>query len=114
MAGQTSGTRQRNQTPAIGDTGKGMKKNILLFFVVLLLPACKPTYKKETIKESVKTLAKKEYNLDVDVQQAGRTLGVRFTVKNLLADLTSGDDAVFKNMNGLFTVLARVAVPVDV
>ncbi len=80
---------------------------------LLLLFGCGPTYKKETLKESVKELAKKEYKLDVEVQQAGKTLGIRFKVKNLLSELYSGDESIYKKMNGLFTVLVRVVLSAD-
>ena len=87
---------------------------LLLVGLLMVMGACKPTYKQETLKESVKMLAEKEYNLDVDVKMVGRTLGVRFKVKNLLTELYSGDDSIYKKMNGLFTVLARVALSADV
>ncbi|MCG3204178.1 MAG: hypothetical protein KCHDKBKB_00884 [Elusimicrobia bacterium] len=83
---------------------------LLVLTFSFLLPACKPTYKKDTLKESVKELARKEYKLDVDVQQTGKTLGLRFLVKDLITELYSGDAGFYKKMNGLFTVLARVVL----
>ncbi len=87
---------------------------LVLVTALLFVVGCKATYQKDTLKESVKLLAMKEYNLDVEVEQVGRTLGVRFKVKNLLTELYSGDDSIYKQMNGLFTVLARVSLSSDV
>lgn len=87
--------------------------NALLIALVLMFSACKPTYQKETLKESVQQLAKKEYKLDVDVANVGNTLGARFHVPELLSEMYSGDDDIYKKMNGLFTILARVALSSD-
>lgn len=81
---------------------------------MLFLSACKPTYKKETLKESVQELAKKEYKIDVDVAHVGTTLGARFRVPELLNEMYSGNDDIYKKMNGLFTILARVGLSSDV
>lgn len=82
--------------------------------VLMLVSGCESTYKKETLKQSVQELAKKEYKLDVDVAQEGKTLGVRFKIPNLLSELYSGDEDIYKKMNGLFTILARVGLSSDV
>jgi hypothetical protein len=81
---------------------------------VFALPSCKPTYNHEKFIESVKMLSKKEYGLDVEVKEMGKTLGIRFQVKDLLSELYSGDDAIYKKMNGLFLVLVRVALSSDI
>lgn len=86
------------------------------FFIAIIFltfGACKPTYKKETLKESVKALAQKEYSLDVDVQQVGKTLGLSFKINDLVTELYSGDPAIYKKINGLFTILARVVLSSD-
>jgi hypothetical protein len=85
-----------------------------LLIALILLPACESTYKKETIRESVRELAKKEYDLDIDVAVTGRTLGIRFEVPNLLSEIYSGETDLYKKMNGLFTILVRVSLSVDV
>ncbi len=89
-------------------------KYLVLLGLLAFSPGCKPTYKQETLRESVKMLAQKEYGLDVEVKQIGKTLGLRFKVKNLLSELYSGDDDIYKKMNGLFTVLVRVVLSSDV
>ena len=59
-------------------------------------------------------LAQKEYGLNVDAAEAGKTLGVRFHVPNLISELSVGDESIYKNMNGLFLILVRVCLSVDV
>ncbi len=83
--------------------------------IAVLLPACESsTYKKETIQQSVAELAKKEYKLDVEVKEAGRTLGVRFRVRSLLSELVAEDQLFWKQMDDLMMVLSRVALSTDV
>lgn len=82
--------------------------------VLLFLTACSPTYKKETYQQSIRDLAKKEYKLDVEVAENGKTLGLRYRVPNLINEMTSGDDTIYKQMNGLFMILARVALSADI
>jgi hypothetical protein len=93
--------------------GLNVMTALCLVFSLFSLSSCKPTYKKETIQESVKELAEKEYNLDVEVAESKTTLGIRFQVGNLLSEMYSGDDDIYKKMNGLFTILARVSLSID-
>lgn len=78
------------------------------------LGACKPTYKQETIKESVRAMAEKETGLKVEVVEAGRTLGLRFRVPDLAGEISSGNEDLYRKMNSLFTILVRVALSSDV
>jgi hypothetical protein len=79
----------------------------------LFLSACGPTYKRADMKENVKKIALKEYGLNVEVSEEGETLGLRFKTPNLIGELTSGDDDIYKKMNGLFMVLVRVVLSTD-
>jgi hypothetical protein len=81
---------------------------------ILFLAGCESTYKKDSLQQSVRDLAKKQVGLDVEVAETGRTLGLRFRVPDLAGEITSGDDALYKKMNGLFLVLVRVALSSDV
>ncbi len=76
--------------------------------------ACKPTYRKDTIKESVRALAQKEIGTSVEVVENGRTLGLRFRVPDLAGEISSGNDDLTKKLNSLLTVLIRVALSSDV
>ena len=92
-----------------------MKTKILAIFLAIAgISACKPTYRKETLRESVHDLARKETGMDVEVTEVGRTLGLRFRVPDLVGDISSGDDSLYKKMNSLFLVLVRVALSSDV
>lgn len=82
--------------------------------LLLVLPACKTTYKSETIKESVKMVAKRDYKLDVEVKEAGKTLGVRYAVKDLFSELIAEDQLIWKKMDNLIQTLSRVSMSVDV
>lgn len=97
---------------ATGQGGHTVKWFLLIFF---LLPACESsTYKKETIKESVRDLAKREYKLDVEVKEAGKTLGVRYPVHGLFNELISEEQTIWKKIDDLMQTLSRVALSVDV
>ncbi|MFN0118091.1 MAG: hypothetical protein ACKVQC_07370 [Elusimicrobiota bacterium] len=86
-----------------------------LFFFSLCFSSCKPTYQKENFVDTIKFLAKKEYGIDVvDVKQTGQTLGLRFTLDNLLTDLASGDEKTSREINGLFVILVRVSISSDI
>ncbi len=82
--------------------------------IVLFLPACKSTYKSETIKESVKMVAQRDYKLDVEVKEAGKTLGVRYAVNDLFGEIIAEDQAIWKKMDNLIQTLSRVSLSVDV
>jgi hypothetical protein len=92
-----------------------MRKIYWLALPALLgLSACQPTYKRESIKESVKELAKKEYKLDVEVEETGKTLGVRFKVDNLFGEMVADDQLIWKQMDDLMLVLSRITLSSDV
>jgi hypothetical protein len=81
----------------------------VLFFMV----GCSPTYKRESMEESIKDLAKREYKLDVEVKETGETIGIRYEVKNFLGELVSSDQMVWNNIEDLMMVLGRVALSSD-
>jgi len=87
---------------------------LLAMTALLLFPGCESTYKKETIKESVKLVAKRDYSLDVDVRENGKTLGVRYSIPGLFNELIAEDQTIWKKMDSLMQTLSRVALSVDV
>lgn len=54
-----------------------MKTKILIGLLCLGMIGCKPTYKRDNIKEAAQALALKDYGLIVDVAEAGQTIGIR-------------------------------------
>jgi len=75
--------------------------------------ACGPTYKRETMKESIKELAKKEYKLDVKVLEVGETIGVQFRVNNMLGELVAEDQMLWEQMEDMMLVLSRIMLSAD-
>lgn len=86
---------------------------ILILAATFALAACEPTFKKAKFEETIQRLAREQVNLDVEVAQAGRTLGLRFQVPDLAGEISSGNDSLYKKLNGLFLVLVRVALSSD-
>jgi len=92
-----------------------MRKTLLTIAAgIFLLTGCESTYKKETLRESVRDLARKQTGMEVEVTETGRTLGLRFRVPDLVGDISAGDNSLYKKMNSLFLVLVRVALSSDV
>jgi hypothetical protein len=84
-----------------------------LLFMCAVFTGCGPTYQRENVKETIKKLAEKEYGLDVEVREQGETLSLRFRTPNLIGELTSGNEDIYRKMNGLFMVLIRVVLSTD-
>ena len=91
-----------------------MKKLFLTSLVVLALASCRSTYRSTVLKESLRDLARRELKVEVEVAEAGRTLGLRFAAPDLAGELGSGNQELDRKINGLFTVLARVALSSDI
>ena len=101
--------------PAPYPRPQGAGKKLLAFAgSLLLLSACGPTYKRETLKESIQEMARKEYKLDVEVVEVGQTVGIRWPVKNFIGELVAPDQWVLKKIDDLMMVLHRVSLSVDV
>ncbi len=112
----------KHQTPINASISKAPKFGIwnlnfigiwCLVISLAVLSSCGPTYKRENIEQSVKTLVQREYKLDVEVEEVGDTLGLRFRSPNLIGDLTSGDEEIYRKMNGMFMALIRVVLSTD-
>jgi len=71
----------------------------------LLLVGCEPTYKRVGMTESIRELAKREYNHDVLVIEIGDTIGVQLTINNMLAELVAEDQQLWGHMEELLMVL---------
>lgn len=92
-----------------------MRKFLTPFLLtsLFLFPACESTYKRATLKESIRDLAKKEYKLDVEVKENGETIGIQYVVPNLMEQLLASDQEMWKKMEDLLLVLTRTALSTD-
>jgi len=91
----------------------GLVMTTLLIFPLIINFGCKSSYPRDTIVKSVKDMAKKDYNLDVDVILAGETLGIQFRIKNIMGEMVAEDQLLWKQMENLMMVLSRVVLSSD-
>jgi hypothetical protein len=79
-----------------------------------VLSACGPTYPKESLKNSIVKICKKEYNLDVKVETAGKTIAIYFPVEGLIdPTLTALGKAAGEKLNDIILSVSRVAISTD-
>jgi len=90
-----------------------IRNSLYCVLIFTLLVGCGPTYKRETMHESITELAKKEYKLDVEVKEVGETIGVQFRVKNMLGELVAEDQLLWEQMEDLMMVLSRIMLSSD-
>src|SRR5688572_774001 len=90
-----------------------MRKALGLTLCSLMLLSCRASYKRDTIKESIKELAKEQYKLDVEVKEAGETIVVQFEVKNFMGELVASDQKIWSEIENVLEVLSRVALSSD-
>ena len=92
-----------------------MKCKFLLIILgsFLVLTACESTYKRESMTQSLKELAKREYNHDIETAEEGETVGIRLKIRNLLAELVAEDQQLWTHMEELMMVLSRVVLSSD-
>jgi len=88
----------------------------LLFALLLLisLSSCtKPTYSKQKVKESVVTLCKDEYGLDVDVKIVGSTLGVFIPIQGLVSQDLNLNQKASEKIEDVALSIHRVTMSTD-
>lgn len=86
---------------------------LLAFGLLLLLPACGPSFPKDSIEESVRKLFQKELKSDVETQLVGKTLYVSFQLDNLVSkNFDLPKDAIEKLEDGMLSI-SRIALSTD-
>ena len=73
----------------------------------------KPSFPKAKVVSSVKKICADEYNLDVDVKVAGRTIGVCFEVENLINTKTGFDEKAVEYLGNILLSVSRVCLSTD-
>ncbi|MFQ5952482.1 MAG: hypothetical protein ACE5JK_03650 [Candidatus Omnitrophota bacterium] len=85
----------------------------LIAGAAFFLPACMPTYPKEKLPETVKSVCRIEYGMDVDVVVVGSTMGIYYPMKGLLdVGLGINRDA-WDTISNLVLVASRVVLSTD-
>lgn len=95
---------------------KYLNPALLLCAAGLFLSGCSPSYRADTIPQSIKDICKKEYSLDADVKIVDKTLGLEATLDNLI-ESTGGKAGISKKANeqlgNLITAIHRVILSAD-
>ncbi len=86
---------------------------VLIAGVLLMTPACMPTYPKEKLPEAVREVCKSEYNMDVDVTVVGKTMGIYYPMKGLM-DIGMGiSEDAWDKISNLLLIASRVVLSTD-
>ncbi|NIN91841.1 hypothetical protein GTO36_02360, partial [bacterium] len=90
-------------------------KQIFPFLILLMFmgSGCKPTYPKTKVSDSIIKLCRDEYNTEVKLNTAGKTLGVYMPVDNLLDSSLQPSEESFEKLGNVLHVLSRVALSTD-
>lgn len=84
-----------------------------MLFLSLWGTGCGPTYPKITLSESLIRLCKEEYNVDVSVQIAGKTLGVYVPLEKLFDSTLRLSPDVGSQLDGVILATSRVVLSTD-
>lgn len=94
-----------------------MKRFFLLFtlyaLLFTLLAGCTPTYPEDKVKESVVKICKKEYQADVKVEIAGKTMAIYLPLTNLMDYSFALTKPASEKINDVIFSAARVALSTD-
>jgi hypothetical protein len=85
----------------------------LCAIVCASVAGCQPTYPKGYFKESVIKLCKKEYNLDVKVETAGRTIAIYLPLQDLLDFNFAIGKKASEQINDVILSISRAALSTD-
>jgi len=92
-------------------------KSILLFVGYFWLAAvssgCGPTYPKEQFADSIVRLCKKEYNLDVKAEVAGKTVTIYAPIRDLWDMTFALTEKAGEEINNVILSVSRVALSTD-
>jgi len=93
------------------------KLELFLVFIFSLfafsVSGCGPTYPKEHVDGSIIDLCKKEYNVDVEVKIAGKTLGVYIPLGGLINENLAVDSYAIGKVDDVIMSVSRVALSTD-
>lgn len=82
----------------------------------LFLSGCSPSYRGDTIPESIKDICKKEYSLDVDAKVIDNTLGAQLIIDGLIESI-GGKTGISRKANeqlgNVITAIHRVIFSTD-
>ncbi|MCX5715476.1 MAG: hypothetical protein NTV07_01170 [Candidatus Omnitrophica bacterium] len=93
---------------------KGPARFIFLVLCSLIISGCgAPTYPKNKIYESVVSLCKKEYRIDVDAKVTGNTVAVYLPAENLFDAVFNIDPIASKKINDVILGISRVVISTD-
>jgi len=81
--------------------------------MLLMMPACMPTYPKETLSQTVKAVCKVEYGMDVDVTVKDSTMGIYYPMKGLLNVSLGINEEAWDEISNLVLVASRVVLSTD-
>lgn len=93
------------------------KLELFLVFIFSLfafsVSGCGPTYPKEHVDSSIIDLCKKEYDVDVEVKIAGKTLGVYIPLGGLINENLAVDSHAIGKVDDVIMSVSRVALSTD-
>ena len=81
--------------------------------LLLMTPACVPTYPKEKLPEAVKEVCKEEYDMDVDVTVVGNTMGIYCPMKGLMDAGMGISEEAWDRISSLLLIASRVVLSTD-
>ena len=84
-----------------------------LWSLVFGLNGCGPTYPKESIKDSVVNICKKEYNADVKVEVSGKTMAIYLPLTDLMDYSFNLTKSASEKINNVIFTAARIALSTD-
>jgi len=85
----------------------------ILLLSLFAFSACAPSYPKEKITESVKSIIKKEYNLDGEAKLVGKTLFLDVKLPGLISTEAKTLTKVLDNVQGAVLAVTRVSLSSD-
>ncbi|RKY40798.1 MAG: hypothetical protein DRP85_07900 [Candidatus Makaraimicrobium thalassicum] len=81
--------------------------------MLLLIPACTPSYPKEKLPEAVRSICKTEYDMDVDITVIGATMGIYYPMKGLLDAGLGINEEAWDKISNLLLIASRVVLSTD-
>ena len=86
---------------------------ITLYSLLFTITGCAPTYPKESFKESILKLCKKEYKLDVKVETIGKTVAAYVPLEDLIDFNFAISKKASDKINDVILSISRVALSTD-
>lgn len=83
------------------------------FLIFGFLTGCTPTYPKESVREAIIDLCKREYDLTVDATAMGNTVAVYLPAENLFDEVFNLDGEASDKLNDVILTVSRVTLSTD-